>query len=296
MSLAMNTECILCHINKNIATARKLGDEATATAFARELMQLHLQLPADANSAMLGPATNALFTKYYGLSQDRYRVEKENANRFVLERLDEIRQRVESAADPLLAGLQFSILGNYLDFSALQGQISFQELEQMMDQALEMKLDPVCYAAFCQELEKSKTLLYITDNAGEIGFDRIFGEVLARHYPHLAITFCARGKIAQNDATREDAALMGIPFPVIDNGNDVAGTEFTLLSREAREAIAAADVILAKGMGNTETMLGCGYNVYYAFLVKCARFASYFQAPMMQPLFLREKDQPKPKL
>ena len=47
--------------------------------------------------------------------------------------------------------------------------------------------------------------------------------------------------------------------------------------------------IIAKGMGNTESLFGCGYNVYYAFLVKCVRFASYFQAPMMEPLFLREK-------
>ena len=264
MSIAMNTECILCHINKNIATARKLGDEATATEFARELMKLHLRLPESANSAMLGPDTNALFTKYYGLSPDRYRAEKEAANRFVLERLDQIRSRVTAAEDPVFTGLQFSILGNYLDFSALGDQISF--------------------------LEQGKRLLYITDNAGEIGFDRILGEVLQARYPHLEITFCVRGKISQNDATREDAAIVGIPFPIIDNGNAVAGTEFSLLSREALEAIEQADVILAKGMGNVETMLGCGYNVYYAFLVKCVRFASYFNAPMMKPLFLRERD------
>ncbi len=290
MSIAMNTECILCHINKNIATARKLGDEATATEFARELMKLHLRLPESANSAMLGPDTNALFTKYYGLSPDRYRAEKEAANRFVLERLDQIRSRVTAAEDPVFTGLQFSILGNYLDFSALGDQISFEKLEQMMDSALDMELDRECYRRFCRDLEQGKRLLYITDNAGEIGFDRILGEVLQARYPHLEITFCVRGKIAQNDATREDAAIVGIPFPIIDNGNAVAGTEFSLLSREALEAIEQADVILAKGMGNVETMLGCGYNVYYAFLVKCVRFASYFNAPMMKPLFLREQD------
>ena len=288
MSIAMNTECILCHINKNIATARRLGDEATATAFARELMALHLQLPEGSNSARLGPATNALFTKYYGLDPDRYRAEKEAANRFVLERLEQLRARVQSAEDPVLAGLQFSILGNYLDFSALQGQISFEKLEQMMDSALEMELDRGCYEAFCRDLEMGKKLLYITDNAGEIGFDRIFAEEIAKRYPHLEITFLVRGKIAQNDATREDAALMGISFSIVDNGNDVAGTDFDYLSREAKAAIADSDVILAKGMGNVETMLGCGCNVYYAFLVKCVRFASYFQKEMMTPLFLRE--------
>lgn len=69
----------------------------------------------------------------------------------------------------------------------------------------------------------------------------------------------------------------------------MAGTDFLYLSRQAQDAIESANVILAKGMGNVETMLGCGYNVYYAFLVKCVRFASYFNAPMMKPLFIREK-------
>ena len=46
--------------------------------------------------------------------------------------------------------------------------------------------------------------------------------------------------------------------------------------------------MLAKGMGNAETMLGCGYNVYYAFLIKCPRFIQRFEKPMLTPMFLRE--------
>ena len=38
MSVFANTQCLLCHLERNIELARKLGDEATAMAFARELM------------------------------------------------------------------------------------------------------------------------------------------------------------------------------------------------------------------------------------------------------------------
>ena len=38
MEMVMNTQCLLCHLERNIELARKLGDEATAMAFARELM------------------------------------------------------------------------------------------------------------------------------------------------------------------------------------------------------------------------------------------------------------------
>ena len=105
----------------------------------------------------------------------------------------------------------------------------------------------------------------------------------------FSITFCVRGAVAQNDATREDAAAVGIPFPVIDNGNRVAGTQLDQLSGEAKAALEAADVIIAKGMANTETMLGCGYNVYYAFLVKCQRFVKHFGKPMFTPMLVRER-------
>ena len=104
----------------------------------------------------------------------------------------------------------------------------------------------------------------------------------------MEITFCVRGGIALNDATREDAAAVGIPFPVIDNGNRVPGTQLDLLGEEARTALERADVILAKGMANVETMLGCGYNVYYAFLVKCQRFVTLFDKPLMTPMLVRE--------
>ena len=118
---------------------------------------------------------------------------------------------------------------------------------------------------------------------------RIFAEEIAKKYPQLEITFCVRGEIIINDATRADAEAVGIPFPVIDNGNRVPGTQLDMLGQEALDALNAADVILAKGMANCETMFGCGYNVYYAFLVKCQRFVDRFQKPMLTPMLVRER-------
>jgi len=289
MSIGIDTSCLECFLKRNLDIVRPLGTEEQAMAFAKEIMKLFLNAPEGVSSPWFGPAAADLLHEMYGLPIDRFRQEKEQSNRFVLERLDRIRQKVEEAPDPVFAGLQFSILGNYLDFSALQGQVSFETLEQMLDQGLEMELDRQQYGQLCRDLETGRKLLYLTDNAGEIGFDRIFAEEIAKKYPHLEITFCVRGAIAQNDATREDAAAVGIPFPVIDNGNRVAGTQLDQLSGEAKAALEAADVIIAKGMANTETMLGCGYNVYYAFLVKCQRFVKHFGKPMFTPMLVRER-------
>ena len=290
MSIPIDSQCIQCHLRRNLETARSLGTEAQATAFARDLMRLYLSAPAEVSSPWLAPATADLFQKHYGTPEDRYREEKALSNRFVLERLDAIRARVEGAEDPLLAGLRFAILGNYIDFSALQGQVSFQQLDELLDRAGEMTPAGDGYERLRADLEQAKQLLYLTDNAGEIGFDRIFAEEIHRAYPRLEITFCVRGGPAMNDALRSDAELMGIPFPVIDNGNRVAGTQIDQLGREAKQALEGADVIIAKGQGNVETMYGCGYNVYYAFLIKCQRFVEEFGQPKFTPMLLRERN------
>lgn len=288
MSLSIDSQCLLCHMERNIQLVRPLGTEEQTMAFARDLMRMYLEAPADVSSPWFNPQVAELLHRHYGLPLDRFRQEKAESNRFVLERMEDIRSRIARAKDPVLAGLQFAILGNYLDFSALRGQVSFDKLSDMLDQALNMELDQEVYRTFRRQLGEGKKLLYLTDNAGEIGFDRLFAEEIAKAHPQLEITFCVRGDIAINDATRLDAEAVGIPFRVIDNGNNIPGTQLDRLGEEARQALAESDVILAKGMANVETMAGCGYNVYYAFLVKCQRFVSRYHKPLLTPMLVRE--------
>lgn len=295
MSLPVDSYCIQCYLRRNADLVRPLGSEEETTAFLKKIMQMYIDAPADVPSPWFGPKVADLLHEMYGLEIDRFRQEKLDSNRFVLERMEEIRRRVNQAENPILAGMQFAILGNYLDFSALQGNVSYEKLNEMLSGAKEIDVTGPSFDAFVADLERGRKLLYLTDNAGEIGFDRVFAETIRQAYPNLEITFCVRGFVTQNDATREDAAAVGIPFPVIDNGNRVAGTQMDLLSPEAKQALEQADVVLAKGMGNAETLLGCGYNVYYAFLVKCPRFVQIFNKPMFTPMLIRD-DIPLPQI
>lgn len=288
--LEMDTQCYLCYLKRNADIAHSLGDEATATRFIRKIMELYLSAPAGATAPCFGPQVAQLIEEFYGIrDEDRFRQEKAESNQFILQRLDAVRDAITQAEDPVYAGLQWAILGNYIDFSALRGEVSFSFLEELMKSAEQMDVDAAAYRQLCEDLRRGKQLLYLCDNAGEIGFDRLFAEAIQEKYPHLAITFCVRGGPAGNDATREDAAAVGVPFPVIDNGSRLAGTQIELLGEEAKQALDTADVILAKGQANVETMLGCGYNVYYAFLVKCQRFIDLFGKEKFTPMLFRER-------
>ena len=287
MSIQMDNECLLCLLGRHLQAADKLADKETAGRFAKALLRLYADAPEGVSTPQLSNQVNDLYVKFFSLDPDRYREEKAESNRFALARLDQLRRQTEQSADPVLSALKLAILGNYIDFGALAGEVSFEKLDEMIAGAENMELDMDCYHALLSDLEKGKTLLYLTDNAGEIVFDRVFAEALQKKFPHLSITFCVRGGPAANDATREDAAAAGIPFALIDNGTCIPGTVPEKISPEAKQALDSADVIISKGQGNCESLYGYERNIYYAFLVKCGRFIRQFGKPKFTPMLTK---------
>ena len=290
--MRLDSQCILCLLKRHSETAAKYGDEEQVTAFIRELMHILCNGPVEMSAPFYTPGITKLFTEHFGLADDRFAEEKEVSNRYALERFDRLTELVRGAEDPLYAGLQAAILGNYIDFSALQGEVSFEKLDEMLRLLHTIEVDRDAFESLRSDLEKGKELLYLTDNAGEIVFDRVWLEVIRDMFPGLSITVCVRGGPAQNDATVADAEAVGMPFPVIGNGTRIPGTVLELASDELNAALKTADVIIAKGQANVETLLdtGHGYNVYYAFLVKCKRFIDRFGKAKLTPMLVRERD------
>ena len=290
--MRLDSQCILCLLKRHAETAAKHGNEEQVTAFTRDLMRLLCDGPVEMSAPFYTPGITKLFTAHFGLADDRFAGEKESSNRYALERFEKVSGMVRSAEDPLYAGLQAAILGNYIDFSALQGEVSFRKLDEMLELLHTIQVDRAAFEKLRADLEAGKELLYLTDNAGEIVFDRVWLEVIRDTFPGLSITVCVRGGNAQNDATIADAQAVGMPFPVIGNGTRIPGTVLELASDELRAALSAADVVIAKGQANVETLLdtGHGYNIYYAFLVKCKRFIDRFGKEKLTPMLVRERD------
>ena len=289
--MRLDSQCILCLLRRHADTAAKCGTEEQVTAFTRDLMRILCDGPVEMSAPFYTPAITKLFTDHFGLADDRFADEKEVSNRYALARFEKLTGMVRGADDPLYAGLQAAILGNYIDFSALQGEVSFEKLDEMLELLHTIEVDRDTFAALRSDLQTGKHLLYLTDNAGEIVFDRVWLEVIRDLYPDLAITVCVRGGPAQNDATTADAEAVGMPFPVIGNGTRIPGTVLELASEELKGALTTADVIIAKGQANVETLLdtGHGYNIYYAFLVKCRRFIDRFGKEKLTPMLVRDR-------
>ena len=62
-----------------------------------------------------------------------------------------------------------------------------------------------------------------------------------------------------------------------------------MVSDEARKAIDSAEIILAKGLGNYESMCKQGRHIFFSFLCKCELFTSRFNVPRLTGVFVEER-------
>lgn len=292
--MQFDANCIDCLVHGHFRLSQAKADGQKAYAYLRDVMQILLDAPEGVAAPWLSGAFTEAYAKYWP-GEDAYGELKRWSNDLVLALLPQIRPMIEQAADPLALSLQFARTGNFLDFGILTPEVAQQALWDAIEKTPEDILDPNVYAAFRRDLETASSLLILGDNAGEIAFDTLLVEQVHRVWPDLSVTYCVRGRNTLNDATREDAAYVGMDrlAGIIDNGSAISGTEIAYAGPDLQEALEKADVILAKGSGNFECMAGCGLNVYYIFMCKCQRISRMLQVENMTGQFLRERTLPE---
>ncbi len=287
--------CIECLVSRHAALARKKGDSAKAVPFLKEIIAAIAAAPPDVAAPWLSPQFDRIIQKYYGPDGGDYERVKRFSNDYMLRLLPRMEALVDQSPHPLAAALSIAQASNYIDFTALYDQVTFHQLDQLLADAAAKPLAGPELDQLQRELPMARKLLYICDNAGEIIADRLVAQQLRRQYPQLSLVFAVRGKPAVNDALREDAVTAGLDKlgQIVDNGSGISGTELAYLSPSLKAQMETADILLAKGQGNFETMLGCGYNVYYVFLCKCRRFTDFFQVTPLTGMLVNERRLPR---
>ena len=206
---------------------------------------------------------------------------KRHFNALMLESEAEFESRVLASEDPLKSAVQYAMMGNFIDFSALD-KVEESRLMELIDRAPDITVDEECLELLRERTEKARTLALITDNCGEIVMDKILLRQLLRLNPDLSVTVIVRGGPVANDATFEDAEQVGLTQfgRCIGNGNDTDGSAMRIMSREAREAITRADLVIAKGQANYECLSEEDGNVYFLLMAKCHVIADDVGVPV----------------
>ena len=295
---ALHPACVSCLVKKQIDRYPASATREQALTYMRRLGQMMAELPDRTGGPAIMEAITDIRREVFGEAarevEHDYAAIKRHFNALMMETVANqgISYGIMTSSDPLRTALGYAMTGNFIDFGAMDSVDEGKLTALLRESPDRVTPDLPAYADLRADLTKARRLVILTDNCGEIVMDKLLTETIHRLYPDLAITVLVRGGEVLNDATMEDAAQIGLDrmegITVMGNGDRLAGTDLTRISAEARAAITEADLMIAKGQGNFETLQGCGLNVYYAFLCKCRFFADRFGVPVYTGMLVRE--------
>jgi len=169
--------------------------------------------------------------------------------------------------------LALSALGNAIDF--------FRDLDTIKRDirgGVEFVVDDS--DKFKKKLEKASNVLFLADNAGEAFFDLPLVQRMERY---ARVTYVVKDPPVQDDATPEDLRIAGVELGrVTTTGTATPGVLLHLSSVEFNREFAAADLILAKGMGHYEGLseLPPDGRVLHCLMAKCRPVADSLGVPL----------------
>lgn len=226
-------------------------DDLTAPEFSRELHYL---------------------LRKYTLNPDPYKDEKKKYNDIALNLVPGLKDLIGKSADPFDTALRLAIAGNIIDFAAS----SNFDLHAAIDHSLTCGFAIDHSKELLKAIMKSRHILYLGDNAGEIVFDRLFIETIN----HSDLVYVVRGGPVINDATLEDAEYTGMNEVAltISNEYDAASTIVSKSGRLFREYFEKADLVISKGQGNLEGLAGMKDDrIFFLLMAKCNVMAEYLK-------------------
>ena len=220
---------------------------------------------------------------------DPFASEKARMNEMAEAMMPAMEERIAGSAEPLNLAFRIAMLGNAIDFM-MSDKLS--EIETLVIDRLETPVSSTAYTRLLEKLKNSRTLVYLTDNAGEIVFDRLLMETLKVRYPDLDLYCIVRKMPALNDATKAEALSVGLDgqSKLFDNGIDgpLPGTLLHRCSDTVKGLLERADLIISKGGGNFDTLSEdlktLNTDVTFMLLSKCHPYREFFDTDLYQPV------------
>ena len=283
--MKVEAECAACIVNRGIAEAI----EATTNPALRframvELLRLlSREFKPTAVPADLGTKRDRLIKRITG-NNDPYKRSKRISNEKAMKLLPYARKIVEEGytqRDRFKKACLCAIVGNIIEFDIPGHKFTFSSLRKLFRNAgKDMVIDDT--SEIYELAKKAYTILYLTDNAGEIVFDALLVEQLKNM--SVTVIVGVKGGAILNDATLEDTEVSGmskIADRIITTGTDTVGLVLKEFPKEFLEVYGSVDMVFAKGMGYAETLTEYKLKKPHVLLfrTKCNPVANFFGVP-----------------
>ena len=185
-------KCLLCQMTRISSEIGLMGLSEEKTL---EVMRLMLKYysEADQDGALAGTNARKLLRELTGVD-DPYVELKRNMNDYVaglMPEMHELLDTVEGNYNRFEAACRASIIGNLLEFFMIDHSFS-KKKQDLLKLWNEEKIQENDLPAAYEVIKKAKNILFLTDNAGEIFFDKILIQEIKAQFPKIRITLCSQ--------------------------------------------------------------------------------------------------------
>ncbi|MDR1460669.1 MAG: ARMT1-like domain-containing protein [Campylobacteraceae bacterium] len=277
--MKIQSTCKECVVKQAVRVGELLNLNESAKEAILDIANVHVANFDDA----LSPPQNAYrfyedtakYLKIDDIYKDIKKTSSEKAKKF----RTTCEQYIQNSADKLLTATKIAVAGNVIDLASYMQY----DLREEVEKVLESKFFIDDFIFLKNALQKAKRVAYISDNAGEEIFDKIYINLIKELFCDIEVYYFTRGKPIINDITYKDAldSKMDEVAIVVDSGVPTPGFVPELADKKALKLFKEADFIIAKGMGNYECLSEYkGFDIFYLFKVKCGVVSEDINAPL----------------
>jgi len=220
--------------------------------------------------------TSHVLARVYALlhTDDPYESVKKAQNELGKKIYTLVSKEVLKSPDPIHTAIRYAACGNIIDVGPAEIYSSHDPKVPILDEINTMANAPLViddYKIFKEKFRSAEQILYILDNSGEIYLDKLLIEKLKGP----EITMVVKSSAILNDAMRSDAISAGLDSlgkTITVNKNNSCrylGVDFSCVSDEFNEAFDSADIVIAKGHANFESLIDCERDCFFILMAKC---------------------------
>jgi damage-control phosphatase, subfamily I len=264
--ICLSPECFPCFLHQADLAARAHGAaDAARVVLAARVAALLADLPARGEiPAQAATRLQEVIRETLGSDDPFLAVKERHLTRFA-ETAERAERLVAASADPWSAAVWLAGFGNIMDSGIIEQEAMEREAASVEGRIGEYRLPP----RFRERLLSAERVGLLLDNPGEVAFDLPLLSRLAVR--GKGFWMGVKGGAVLDDLTYPEAERLGLSAygELVSNGNRGVGTDLPLCTEDFRRRLHGSDLVLSKGQGNFETLVGRLPNAFFLLRCKC---------------------------
>lgn len=269
-------DCVPCLLQRVFFQSKLCDNGRETESVEAALKKMAEVIRKEPNSARMATLVHRASYDALGV-RDPYHDLKVRADATAARYNKRVKEFIAGSDNKFRAAVKVAIMGNIMDFGAGKAIESPEEFDAIFEPLLKMDLAVDDTSEVKDILSSGGTVVYFFDNCGEVVFDIFLIEQI-RSMGNRVVGV-VRGEPILNDVAEEDAHRIGLEKHLdrmLTTSAFAIGVDMEKIGKDLRKEMDGADLIIAKGMANFES-LGeerLRAPIFYLLKAKCIPVAS----------------------